>query len=223
MKKHKTLWQRILLMALPSVLFFAAVFCLSYWFFQAKIVASPFWSLLVMSDSTLSDDGSVLNTQMQNIDISAIDGYYDIRKFPKIGWGEQWATLSIESQGVKDAPVVLGDGDDILNQMVIGHYFGSQYPGLGGKVVLDSHVSGAFHCIEDMVPGERVRLDTIYGTYEYEVVDIVIFYPSEKDMVKQEEGAEETLFIYTCYPRAAAYRTQRIGAVCKLVSGVPWK
>ena len=222
-KKHKKLWQRILLMMLPCVLFFAAIFCISYWLFQAKVVDSPFWSLLVMSDSTLSDDGTVINTQMQNIDLDEIDGYYDAKDFPKISWGEQWAKLSIESHGVKDAPVVLGDGDDILNQMVIGHYFSSKYPGQGGKVVLDSHVSGPFHCIEDMSVGEKVVLDTIYGTYEYEVSEIVIFDPSEKKWVQQDDSGEETLFFYTCYPRAAAYRTQRIGVVCKLISGIPWK
>lgn len=222
-KKHKNLWQRILLMALPCVLFFAAIFCISYWFFQAKIVNSPFWSLLVMSDSTLSEDGTVINTQMETVDLSEIDGHYDLADFPKIGWGQQWGKLTIESQGVKDAPIVLGDGDDILNQMVIGHYFGSKYPGQGGKVVLDCHVSGPLYCMEDMSVGERVTIDTIYGRYEYEVSEIVIFDPSEKDWIKQDDSGEETLFCYTCYPRAAAYRSQRIGIICKKISGIPWK
>ena len=224
--RHKKTYQRILLRALPCVLFLAALFCFSYYFFEAKIVDSSIWSLLVASDATMvSNEGTVLNTNMQVVDVpeANAEGYNDMADFPAIMWGEQWATLSIPDHGVENAPVFLGDGEDILDQMVIGHFFSSTFPGEGGKTVLDSHVSGAFHCLEDMEVGQHIILDTIYGQYEYEVSEIVIFSPSEKQWVRQDDSGEETLFCYTCYPRAAAYRSQRIGVLCSKVSGTPWR
>lgn len=224
-KKHKKLYQRILLKALPCLLFLGAIFCFSYWFFQAKIVDSTIWSLLISSNSALSESGTVLNTELDKLDIQVEEETqsYNAAQFPSIRWGQRWATLSIPSQNVKDAPVFLGDGNDILNQMVIGQYFSSKYPGQGGKTVLNSHVSAAFHCLEDMKEGEQVILDTIYGQYVYEVTEIVIFSPEEESWVKQDSSGQETLFCYTCYPRAAAYRSQRIGILCTKVSGIPWQ
>ncbi len=224
--KHKKTYQRILLRAVPCVLFFGAVFCFSYYFFEAKIVNSGIWSLLVASDATMiSDDGTVLNTNMQVLDLSAPDeeGYNNMEEFPAIMWGEQWAVLSIPDHGVEEAPVFLGDGDEILDKMVIGQYFGSTFPGQGGKTVLNGHVSGYFNCIEDMKIGERIILDTIYGRYEYEVSEIVIFEPTEKQWVYQDDSGKERLFCYTCYPRKAAYRSKRIGVLCEKISGTPWR
>lgn len=225
-RKHKKTYQRILLKTLPCVLFLGAVFCFSYYFFEAKIVNSSIWSLLVASDAALiSQEGTVLNTNMQVLDLEDKDesGFYSMEDFPAITWGEQWAALSIPAHGVENAPVFLGDGDDILNQMVIGQYFGSMFPGQGGKTVLDSHVSGYFHCIEDMKVGDRIVMDTIYGRYEYQVSEIVIFGPKENKWVRQDDSGQETLFCYTCYPRDAAYRSKRIGALCEKVSGTPWR
>ena len=229
--RHKKTYQRILLKALPCVLFLAAIFCFSYYFFEAVIVDSTVWSLLVASDAAVSNTGMTLKTKMQTPepgesdvnDGSSDNGYRNLEDFPVITWGEQWATLSIPAHGVEQAPVFLGDGNDILNQMVIGQFFSSSFPGQPGKTVLDSHVSGAFHCLEDMKEGERIILDTIYGRYEYEVTEILIFTPEQKDVVRPDKSEEDRLLCYTCYPRAAAYRTQRIGVLCRKVSGAVWQ
>lgn len=220
--KHKTLAQRIVLKLLPLVLFFAGVACISYFAIQKGIINSSIMAVLISEASTNGGEG--LDTSFDTVSIATSDGKLDIKKFPKIKWGDLWATISIPSQDVIDKPVYLGDKGNILDQMTVGTYFGSTYPGQNGKTVLCSHVGSTFYCIEDLKEGDRIILKTIYGDYEYEITDIVIFEPTDKFVViqREEDYKEDRLFCYTCYPRDAAYRSKRIGVSCIRVSGIPW-
>jgi sortase A len=146
--------------------------------------------------------------------------------FPAISLGQQWATLTIESIGLIDAPVYHGDSSDILWQGV-GHYSNSRFPGQNGKVVLASHVAIAdfgFTKLEQMVEGETVVLDTIYGEYVYQVRETVIF--DENDSSLLQPGATDdgdVLICYTCYPYVTtSIRTQRFAIVCDKISGKDW-
>lgn len=218
---HKTLSQRILLKVLPLALFFIAVGIISHLLINYVVLESPIVSAFISDIS--SEGGEGLNNDIEIIDID--ENVKELRKedIPTLYWGDRWATLSIPAHGVEDKAVYVGDSNSILNQMVIGKFFGSVFPGQKGKTVLDGHVSAAFNCLEDMQVGEQIILDTVYGQYIYEVQDIIIFAPNELSMVMQEEGLEEDiLFCYTCYPRNAAYRSKRIGVRCIRVSGIPW-
>lgn len=113
---------------------------------------------------------------------------------PKIG--DEFATLNIPSADLS-VSIYQGEGNEQLRKGV-GHYVGSLLPGEGGNVVLSGHRETAFYALKDLVVGDKVYVETDYGTYEYEVSDIYITTPDDVSATMPTDT--EKLTMYTCYP-----------------------
>ena len=113
---------------------------------------------------------------------------------PKIG--DEFATLNIPSADL-EVSIYQGEGNEQLRKGV-GHYVGSLLPGEGGNVVLSGHRETAFYALKDLEVGDKVYVETDYGTYEYEVSDIYITTPDDVSATMPTDT--EKLTMYTCYP-----------------------
>ena len=139
-----------------------------------------------------------------------------------IPFESQWATLNVDGWEERDIPVFFGDSKAILKKGA-GMWINSRFCGQSGKTVLSAHVTRHFYEIEDTVVGTRVTLDTVYGEYVYQVSEIKVFNYKDNTLIKQD-GSENTLVMYTCYPRKNGYQTkaERIALICTMVSGEEW-
>lgn len=192
---------------LPFVFATFAIVCAVVVLFESVVAPSEYYRVLTGSA------GGVVNETVQQE-----EGY-----LPAIPFGSQWATLSVEGWEKQDIPVYFGDSNALL-RLGAGMWFNSRFCGQAGKTVLSAHVTSYFHEIEDTAIGTLVHVNAIYGDYVYKVTDIEIFHYQDATLVQPAEG-EDTLVMYTCYPRKNGYqfKTQRIALVCKKVSGKEWK
>ncbi len=131
-------------------------------------------------------------------------------------WGSRYATLKIPSIEV-ELPVYHGDFPEQLKDGA-GHYAGSYFPGEGGSIILAAHNShGLFYNLPQIKIGDQATIETIYGTFTYEVykTDIVDYRDNSKFPIQEEE---EILMLYTCYPVDNVwYVDDRFVAYLKLV------
>ena len=214
----------------PFLLISGAIFLLSLWGIETFVEGNIYYKLVTMApDSSDNGEDSLLVLDEKEKEALEENNKGDIfvvpPEFPVITLGEQWATITIESAEVWEQPVFHGDYDANLWKGV-GHYSNSRFPGQHGKVVLSAHVgiSKFFPRLETMSVGDMVTLDTIYGKYEYKVVDTVIFDQDDKSLLLPEEkDTGDKLICYTCYPyHTTSVRTQRFAIICELVSGKDW-
>lgn len=113
-------------------------------------------------------------------------------------WGTQFGRLIIPSISV-DIPIYHGDDTPQLVDGA-GHSPGTRFPGEGGSILLAAHNSkGLFYTLPQIQNGDRVKVETIYGNYEYEVYKTEIVDYRNKDAVEIQND-EEILMLYTCYP-----------------------
>ncbi len=132
-------------------------------------------------------------------------------------YGTEYAELSIPSADIK-APIFFGDGEKQLRQG-IGHYNGSDFPGMGSTVLLSGHNNTYLHTIDRAVIGDNITITTSYGVYVYKINDIKIL--SSWDNSAANISADgENLVIYTCYPLSTLGLTsKRYFVYAEYVSG----
>ena len=122
-------------------------------------------------------------------------------------YGTKYGNIKIDKIDLK-LPIYFGDNMEILSYGV-GHYAGSYFPGEGGSIILAGHNdSGYFERILELVGGDKIVIETSYGTFDYSVFDTKIV--SENNLSAfpiQEE--RELLILYTCYPLGVGYKTER--------------
>ena len=161
-------------------------------------------------------------TKVKAPDILDNTGMYVPEEFPLIAYGEQYATLTVKDADVDNAPVYFGDGDEML-ELGIGHFAGSRFPGQNGKIVYSAHVTTLFEQLENLKPGAIFEIKTKYGDYVYEMEKSVIFDYQDYTVLLPDDGTE-TFFCYTCYPydNDGRLRTDRLGIICKKISGKNW-
>ncbi len=216
----KTAAKQIFLLGLPYLMGFLGILCLSVCLaviVRDKIESSPFMALFKAPE--LTDTG---DRDMSQIVLP--EGQLSLENFPKLGWGDRFATMSIDElpdASINDAPVYVGDDNAILKKGV-GKYYGSDFCGEGGKIVLSAHCNKAFYCLEDVQLGYTVRMHTIYGEYAYKVSDIFLFNMDDNHVILDKTDSEQ-LLLYTCYPRGLGFRRQRLAVVCKKVSGADFR
>ena len=98
------------------------------------------------------------------------------------------------------APVYFGDSYDIL-RVGVGHNIGSQLPGFGGTILMAGHNTTHFLPLQDIENGDIIELQTNYGHFEYEVIEIELFHRDvAEDAIDFGQTEIELLLIYTCYP-----------------------
>lgn len=221
LKAVKTVGKQILLLALPYLLTFLAFGCFAFIgasYLKQAIENSP---LAALFNAPLT----IEQTDDEQVDTITFDANTaPLSEFPVLTWGDQWATLSIDElpdASFNGAKVYVGDDESILKKGV-GKYYGSNFCGEGGKIVMSAHCNMAFYCLEDVEVGYTVRVHTVYGEYVYRVDEIFIF-ESDDNYVVLDPSEEEQLLLYTCYPRGLGYRRQRIGLRCSKVSGVDFR
>ncbi len=217
---------KLLLMTVPIICFALAIYLLTDFAYNRLLETNSVFNLLISSSDTLSREGDDLLDG--NIDEDFIipeeepdSIIYSGELFPTvIKHGSKWAVLNIENWKMKDIPVYFGDSDVILS-MGAGQWNGSYFCGLEKNCVLSAHVMTWFYEVEDTEIGDEVTMQTIYGTYKYEVSDKFIFNETDASVLWNDYGGD-TLFIYTCYPRTSGFfRThQRIALVCSLKEGI---
>lgn len=111
--------------------------------------------------------------------------------------GDQYGQLTVSGTTI-DAPVFWGDDVPQLNAG-IGTYMGGDLPGFPGTIMLAGHTGTWLYDMESVELGAVITVETHYGTYTYEVVEMMV-----KD--HEDPGAydfsreDENIIIYTCYP-----------------------
>ena len=114
-------------------------------------------------------------------------------------YGNHYAEIRNRRIGLQ-APVYFGDSYEIL-RFGVGHSFYSLLPGFGGTILMAGHNTTHFLPFQDVVVGDVIELQTNYGHFEYEVVEIEILHVDDAiyafDLGQTEK---ELLVMYTCYP-----------------------
>ena len=222
--------KRALLISAPFLLISAAIYMFALWGIETFVEGNIYYKLVTMAPdiADTDEDTSLILDEKKKEELEKNNegsAFVVPPEFPAIALGEQWATITIESAEVWEVPVLHGDYDDNLWRG-IGHYSNSRFPGQHGKVVLSGHVGiyEFFQRLETMSIGDRVKLDTIYGEYVYEVVDTVIFHQEDKSLLLPDAvDTGDKLICYTCYPfKTTEVRTHRFAIICDLVSGKDW-
>ena len=91
-------------------------------------------------------------------------------------------------QGTAEATLIAG----------AGHVPGTPSPGGDGNVVIAAHRDTFFRKLEGIVPGDRIRIATIRGTYEYVVDSTETVNPDDTSVMESRDRSELTLI--TCFP-----------------------
>jgi sortase A len=91
-------------------------------------------------------------------------------------------------QGTEEATLVAG----------AGHVPGTPSPGGDGNVVIAAHRDTFFRKLEGIEPGDRIRIVTIRGSYEY-VVDSMETVDPDNTEAMESRGRDE-LTLITCFP-----------------------
>ena len=198
---------------LPYLLSLAVIVSGVVLVYREFVATSGYYRVFTGNANTTTDDRPITSPE----DVKEDEGH-----IPAIPFESQWATLNVDGWKERDIPVFFGDSKTILKKGA-GMWFNSRFCGQGGKTVLSAHVTRHFYEIEDTAVGTRITMDTVYGEYVYEVSEIKIFNYKDNTLIKQD-GSENTLGMYTCYPRKNGYqtKTERIALVCTMVSGKEW-
>ncbi len=204
---RKSPWFKGFFLLLPYLFSVAAIVCASIVLFETVVAESVYYQVLTGVSAPVDNE------------VTADEGH-----IPVIRYGQQWATLNVEGWERRDIPVFLGDDNEYLRKGA-GMRFASRFCGQGGRTVLSAHVTAHFHELEVTPVGALVTMDTVYGKYVYEVVDTLIFHYQDNAVLVPPKGEEETLFLYTCYPRQNGhlFKTQRLALICRKVEGKEWK
>ena len=112
------------------------------------------------------------------------------------GLGTPAAVLRIPSINL-EVPVFNGSDKVSLNRGV-GHVAGSELPGSSGNVAIAGHRDSYFRGLKNVVVGELMEVETLAGTDEYRISEILIVDPL--DMSVLEPTDEGVLTLITCYP-----------------------
>ena len=79
-----------------------------------------------------------------------------------------------------------------------GHVPGTPPPGGDGNVVIAAHRDTYFRKLAGILPGDRIRVVTVRGTFEYVVDSSETVDPDETQVMESRDRDELTLI--TCYP-----------------------
>lgn len=131
-------------------------------------------------------------------------------------YGTIYATLKIPAINV-EAPIYHGDTLDLIKKG-IGHYPGSYFPGEGSSIVLAAHNSKEhFMYLPKLKEGDEIILDTIYGTYTYQMISSKIIKDTDTKSLPVQTD-KELLMMYTCYPVATiGHKSKRYVVYARLV------
>ena len=112
-------------------------------------------------------------------------------------YGQVFGVLTIPVLDDLSIGIMEGADADTLAQGV-GHVESTAFPGQGEQIVLAGHRDTVFREFYALVEGDRFVVDMLYGTYEYEIKEIVIVDADDRTVIGPM--GEEVLVVSTCYP-----------------------
>lgn len=121
---------------------------------------------------------------------AAIEAAADLKEGDRIGRLEipRLGISVMVLQGTEEATLVAG----------AGHVPGTPSPGGDGNVVIAAHRDTFFRKLEGIEPGDRIRIATVRGTYEYVVDSMETVDPDNTEAMESRDRNELTLI--TCFP-----------------------
>jgi sortase A len=130
---------------------------------------------------------------------------------------EQANSIFIPAIWNAPAPVVQGDGWEQLRKGV-GQHVGTANPGQVGNLVLSAHndiFGELFRDLEELKPGDEIRVSTATREFIYRVTDTQIVQPTEVSVM--DATSRPTITLVSCYPYLVD--NQRIVVQGELVEG----
>jgi sortase A len=129
------------------------------------------------------------------------DAYRQLRrevaaKSPVLKPGAPIGRMEIPRIGL-EAMVVESTTSEALRRAV-GHVEGTALPGYSGNVGLAGHRDTFFRGLQEVRKGDVIRVDTLNGSWEYQVESITVVDPEDIEVLKA--SAHPTLTLVTCYP-----------------------
>lgn len=116
-----------------------------------------------------------------------------VRKIPR---GELVGRVEIPR--LKIAAMVREGADKKTLKNAVGHVPNTAFPGDPGNVGIAAHRDTFFRDLRGVKMGDRIRLTTSEGTYEYVVDSLKIVYPKNVEVLNPTPDPAITLV--TCYP-----------------------
>ena len=129
-----------------------------------------------------------------------------------------WATIEIPSVKIK-AQVFRGEDDGLLNYGVL-HHKESYFPTEGKTIVIAGNDT-YFKDLSKIKINEKIKLNTIYGTYKY-IVEKTEVNNKEKLGKELEIIDEEQLILYTTYPDTPGYKSERFVVYARPAGDNKW-
>ena len=94
--------------------------------------------------------------------------------------------------------VVVEGVDKTSLRRAVGHIPGTPLPGETGNVGLAGHRDTFFRPLKDLRIKDEIRLSTLKGVFQYEVVSLRIVEPENVGVLASAD--ENVLTLVTCYP-----------------------
>lgn len=127
--------------------------------------------------------------------------------------GEAAARIEIPAIGV-DKVVVEGVALSDLKRGP-GHFPGTPMPGQPGNAAIAGHrttYGAPFHRLDELNPGDEIKVTTLQGEFQYTVSEQLIVEPSQVEVL--EDYGDNRLTLAACHPKYSA--AQRIVVVAML-------
>lgn len=217
-------------MSLPFVLCAVALILLSIWLFKGVIENNAYYKLLMNASGSVGRNDTDFEGRL-DIDniapdpdgtddtLSAPDDEIEYPEMiPELRYGQKWGTFNIEKFDYYNRSIYNCDNPNVFGYGV-GRAFYGFLPGQGKNIVLCAHCTNSFIYLEQLKIGDVIKIKTVYGVFEYEVVQRVVFEPDDASYVLAQYD-EEMLTCYTCYPYYTTLpRTKRFAVISKKISG----
>ena len=125
-----------------------------------------------------------------------------------------WAKIEIPSLKI-NSNVYRGEDKKFLNYGVL-HHKESYFPTEGGTILIAGN-NTYFKDLSKIKINEKIKLNTIYGSYKYIVEQTEIKNASKLEKELEIKNTEEKLILYTPYPDIPGYKSDRFVVYASLV------
>lgn len=145
------------------------------------------------------------------------DAVFRIR-IPKINLNKGKGFMVVE--GVDEEELKAGPGHypECRAGFILCTHFPEAWPGEKARVVVSGHRTtylAPFWAINELGKGDKIYIDTHWGTFTYEVTDQRAVLPTDTTIVRQDTNDAE-LVLTTCNPRFSA--SQRLVTFARMVT-----
>ena len=117
--------------------------------------------------------------------------------------GKKVGILSLPKIGVK-IPIIEGTRNEDLSRGV-GHHRSSVLPGEPDRSVLAGHRETALRHMDQIKPGDSIRIETTDHIFFYEAKNYWITDDDDPRVVASNHEQRSELILYSCYPLDAVY------------------